>query len=138
MKSIKTNSKSAKVPDKMKIANKLYCILSTTLELTWLYFFRKKPLLFIILVSNLKEISPSVFSWKTTMQIYCQNTIRPKKILNYAYVLKNGVLFFIFTQSLLNPPFCVVFVNVFVCAMCIFFNKQFCTCAIALPNEFTV
>jgi hypothetical protein len=40
---------------------------------------------FIILVSNLKEISPSVFSWKkpniwkTTMQFYCQNTIRPKK-----------------------------------------------------------
>jgi hypothetical protein len=23
------------------------------------------------------------------MQIYCQNTIRPKKILNYAYVLNN-------------------------------------------------
>ena len=40
---------------------------------------------FIILDSNLKEISPSVFSWKkriykkTTMQFYCQNTIRPKK-----------------------------------------------------------
>ena len=40
---------------------------------------------FIKLVSNLKEISPSVFSWKTdyvkktTMQFYCQNTIRPKK-----------------------------------------------------------
>jgi hypothetical protein len=39
----------------------------------------------IILVSILKEISPSVFSWKkeyiykTTMQFYCQNTIRPKK-----------------------------------------------------------
>ena len=38
-----------------------------------------------------------------------------KKILNYAYVLKNGVgrnniFFFIFTQSLLNPPFGVVFV----------------------------
>ena len=28
-------------------------------------FFRKKPdMKFIILVSNLKEISPSVFSWK--------------------------------------------------------------------------
>ena len=40
---------------------------------------------FIILISNLKEISPSVFSWKkkiykkkTTMQ-FCQNTIQPKK-----------------------------------------------------------
>ena len=38
---------------------------------------------FIILVSNLKEISPNVFSWKKeyikkiTMQFYCQNTIRP-------------------------------------------------------------
>ena len=39
-----------------------------------------------------------------------------KKILNYAYVLKNGVgryniFFLIFTQSLLNPSFCVVFVQ---------------------------
>ena len=50
---------------KGKIVNKLYCMLLTTLELTWLYFFRKKPdMKFIILVSNLKEISPSVFSWK--------------------------------------------------------------------------
>jgi hypothetical protein len=65
MKSIKTNPNSAKDPDKGKIVNKLYCILLTTLELTWLYFFRKKPdMKFIILVSNLKEISPSVFSWK--------------------------------------------------------------------------
>jgi hypothetical protein len=38
----------------------------------------------IILAFNLKEISPSVFSWKkkyikkTTMQ-FCQNTIQPKK-----------------------------------------------------------
>jgi hypothetical protein len=62
MKSIKTNPNSAKGPDKGKIVNKLYCILLTTLELTWLYFFSKKQ--FIILVSNLKEISPSVFSWK--------------------------------------------------------------------------
>jgi hypothetical protein len=65
MKSIKTNPNSAKEPDKGKIVNKLYCILLTTLELTWLYFFRKKTdMKFIILVSNLKEISPSVFSWK--------------------------------------------------------------------------
>jgi hypothetical protein len=38
-----------------------------------------------------------------------------KNILNYAYVLKNGVgryniFLLIFAQSLLNPPFCVVFV----------------------------
>ena len=57
--------KSAKWPDKGKIVNKLYCILLTTLELTWLYFFSKKTdMTFIILVSNLKETSPSVFSWK--------------------------------------------------------------------------
>ena len=42
MKSIKTNPNSAKGPDKGKIVNKLYCILLTTLELTWLYFFLKK------------------------------------------------------------------------------------------------
>jgi hypothetical protein len=55
MKSIKTNPNSSKGPDKGKIVNKLYCILLTTLELTWLYiFFRKKPdMKFIILVSNL-------------------------------------------------------------------------------------
>jgi hypothetical protein len=34
MKSIKTNTNSAKGPDKGKIVNKLYCILLTTLELT--------------------------------------------------------------------------------------------------------
>jgi hypothetical protein len=40
-----------------KIANKLYCILLTTLEL------EKKPdMKFIILISNLKVMSPSVFS----------------------------------------------------------------------------
>jgi hypothetical protein len=33
MKSIKTNPNSAKGPHKGKIVNKLYCILSTTLEL---------------------------------------------------------------------------------------------------------
>ena len=65
MKSIKTNPNSAKGPDEGKIVNKLYCILMTTLELTWLYLFRKKTdMKFIILLSNLKEISPSVFSWK--------------------------------------------------------------------------
>jgi hypothetical protein len=63
MKSIK-KKKSVKGPDKGKIVNKLYCILLTTLELPWLYFFRKEHMKFIILVSNLKEISPSVFFWK--------------------------------------------------------------------------
>ena len=63
MKSIKTNSNSAKGPDKGKIVNKLHCILLTTLEFYLIIFFWKKTdLKFIILVSNLKEISPSVFS----------------------------------------------------------------------------
>jgi hypothetical protein len=65
MKSVKTNPNSAEGPDKGKIVNKLYCILLTTLELPWLYFFWKKPdMKFIMLVPNLKVISPSVFSWK--------------------------------------------------------------------------
>ena len=68
MKSIKTNPNSAKGPDKGKIVNKLYCILLTTLEyrvVLIIFFFQKKTdMKFIILVSNLKEISPSVFFWK--------------------------------------------------------------------------
>jgi hypothetical protein len=61
MKSIK--KKSAKWCDKGKIINKLYCILLTTLEFLGYIFLEKKPdMKFIILVSNLKEISPSVFS----------------------------------------------------------------------------
>ena len=67
MKSKKTNPNSAKGPDKGKIVNELYCIVLTTFELTWLYlfFWKKNPdMKFIILVSNLKEISPSIFSWK--------------------------------------------------------------------------
>jgi hypothetical protein len=72
MKSIKTNTNSAKGPDKGKFVNKLYCILLTTLELTWLYFSSKKPdMKFIILVSNLKEISPSIVSWKK--KVYIKN-----------------------------------------------------------------
>ena len=63
MKSIKTNPNSAKGPNKGKIVNKLYCILLTTRVDLITYFFRKKPdMKFIILVSNLKEISPSIFS----------------------------------------------------------------------------
>jgi hypothetical protein len=83
MKSMKTNPNSAKGSDKGKIVNKLYCILLTTLELT--FSKKKTDMKLIILVSNLKEISPSVFSCKkeyikkTAMQFYCQNTIRPKK-----------------------------------------------------------
>jgi len=38
MKSIKANPNSAKVSDKGKIVSKLYCILLTTLELTYYIF----------------------------------------------------------------------------------------------------
>jgi hypothetical protein len=62
MKSIKTNPSSAKGPNKGKIVNKLYCILLTTLEFLGYIFFEKTDMKFIILVSSLKEISPSVFS----------------------------------------------------------------------------
>ena len=65
MKSIKTNPNSAKGPDKRKIVNKLYCILLTTLDfLDYIFFLEKTDMKFIILVSNLKEISPSIFSWQ--------------------------------------------------------------------------
>ena len=98
MKSIKTNPNSAKGPDKGKIVNKLYCILLTTLELTWWNcFWKKADIKFIILVSNLKEISHSFFSWKKTLykKLRCNSTVKitfgRKRILHYAYVLKNGV-----------------------------------------------
>ena len=65
MKSIKTNPNSAKGPDKRKIVNKLYCMLLTTLDfLDYIFFLEKTDMKFIILVSNLKEISPSIFSWQ--------------------------------------------------------------------------
>jgi hypothetical protein len=136
MKSIKTNPSSAKGPDKGKIVNKLYCILLTTLEVSWLYFFRKKPdMKFIILVSNLKEISPSVFSWKK--KIYTNNydailskyDSAEKRYINYAYMymLKNGVgRFNIFLKFLhksswiLLCRFRVKSVNIFIYNMCFF------------------
>jgi hypothetical protein len=159
MKSIKTNPNSAKGPDKEKIVNKLYCILLTTIELYWLYFFKKKTdMIFIILVSNLKEISHSVFSWKKEFikKIRCNSTVKirfgRKKILNYAYVLKNGVgwynIFFLFLHKACKILLFVSFsyrirqcfrsstIRFVPCAF--FINKQFCTCASAFPNEFTV
>ena len=55
-------------------------------------------MMFIILVSNLKEISPQVFSpekKRIYKKLRCNSTVKirfgRKKILNYAYVLKNGV-----------------------------------------------
>jgi hypothetical protein len=73
---------------------------------------------FIILVSNLKEISPSVFSWKK--KIYKKNydailskyDSAEKRYINYAYVLKNGVgrfnIFFYFYTNLAESS-CVGF-----------------------------
>jgi hypothetical protein len=80
------------------------------------------------------------------MQFCCQIRFGRKKILNYAYVLKNGVgqhsIFFNFSTKLAESSFLCRFrvesVNIFACAMCLFFNKQFPTCPNALPNEFTV
>ena len=68
------------------------------------------------------------------MQFYCQNTIRPKKDTKVCLRVEKWSrwvqhLFLVFTQSLLNPPFCVVFVqnpSMFlffhdsICAMCTF------------------
>jgi hypothetical protein len=107
---------------------------------------------FIILVSNLKEISLSVFSWKKE---YIKNydaillskyDSGEKNILNYAYVLINGVsrynIFLSFYSKLAESSFFCRFrvesANVLVCSMCFFFNKQFRTCANALPNEVTM
>ena len=109
MESIKTNPNSAKGPDKGKIVNKLYCILLTTLEaLDYIFLEKKTDMKFIILVSNLKEISPSVFSLKKKIYKKNYDAILSKydsaggKNINYAYVFKNGVgrfniFFFIFT-----------------------------------------
>jgi hypothetical protein len=108
---------------------------------------------FIILVSNLKEISLSVFSWK---KLRCNSTVKirfgRKKIKSYAYVLKNGVgrynIFFKFLHKacwiLLFVSFSHRFRQCFRSSTirfvpCAFFiNKQFRTCANAFPNEFSV
>ena len=56
-----TRTRAGAAPCKNGLARTL--ILLTTLELTSLYLKKKKTdMKFIILVSNLKEISPSVFS----------------------------------------------------------------------------
>ena len=107
---------------------------------------------FIILVSNLKEISPSVFFWKkeyikkTTMQY---STVKiwfgRKKILNYAYVLKNGVdrynIFFLFLHKAcwillfvsfsyrIRQCFCFCSPTIRFVSCTFFINKQFLTCA---------
>jgi hypothetical protein len=108
---------------------------------------------FIILVSNLKEKSSSVFSWKKDyIKNYDAIRFGRKKILNYAYVLKNGVgqynIFFLFLHKacwiLLFVSFsyricqCVCSSTIRFVPCAFFINKQFRTCAHAFPNEFTV
>ena len=61
MKSIKTNPKSATGPIKGKIV--LHIIDNIWVGLI-IFFSKKTDMKFIILISNLKEISPRVFSWK--------------------------------------------------------------------------
>jgi hypothetical protein len=86
------------------------------------------------------------------MRFYGQNTIRPKKDTKLWYVLKNGVgrynIFFLFLHKacwiLLFVSFlyrirqCVCSSTVRFVPCAFFINKQFCTCANAFPNEFTV
>ena len=63
MKSKKTNPNSAKEPDERTIVSKLYFILLTTLELLdYIFLGKNQTWEFTILVSNLKDILPSVFS----------------------------------------------------------------------------
>ena len=81
------------------------------------------------------------------MQFYCQNTIQPKKdtklCLRVEKWSRSGITsFLIFYTKLAESSFLCRFrvesVNVLVCAMFFFFNKQFRTCANALPNVVTV
>ena len=63
------------------------------------------------------------------MQFYCQSTIRPKKDTKLCLRVEKWSrsvqhLFLIFTQSLLNPPFWVVFV--YNPSMCLFFHDSIC------------
>ena len=91
----------------------------------------------IILVSNLKEISLSVFSW---IKQYIKNydaiplskyDSAEKKILNYAYVLINGVsrykiclsFYSKLAESSVLCRFRVESANVLVCSMCFFFQQ---------------
>jgi hypothetical protein len=109
--------------------------------LIWLDFicFENNRHEFIILVSNLKEISLSVFSWKKE---YIKNydailllkyDSGEKNILNYAYVLINGVsrynIFLSFYSKLAESSFLCRFrvetANVLVCSMCFFSTNNF-------------
>jgi hypothetical protein len=122
MKSIKTNPNSAKEPDKGNIFKQ---IVLHILELSWLYFFLEK---------NRHEK-------RKYKKLWCNSIVKiwfgRKKILNYAYVLKNGVdqynIFFKFLHKacwiLLLVSFsyrihqCFVQFHDSICAMC-FLRQQ--------------
>jgi hypothetical protein len=123
---------------------------------TWffliIFFSKKTDMKFIILVSTLKEISPSVFSWKKKEYIKSFDVIllskydsAEKKILNYAYLLKNGLgrynIFFLFLHKACRI---LLFVS-FSCRISQYFGLCHVTFSAtnnfphyALPNEFTV
>ena len=85
-------------------------------------------------------------------KLRCNSTVKirfgRKKILNYAYVLKNAVgrynlfFFFFFCTKLASFSFrirqcvCSSTIRFVLCAF--FINKQCCTSANTFPNEFTV
>jgi hypothetical protein len=93
--------------------------------------------------------------WMYIKKLQCNSTVKirfcRKKILSYVYVLKNGVgRYNIFFKFLHKACWILLFVS-FSCRICqcfcssttrfehiFFINKQFCTCANAFPNEFTV
>ena len=98
-----------------------------------IFFSKKTDMKFIILFSNLKEISPSVLSWK--QKIYKKNygailskyDSAEKRYIHYAYVLKNGVgrltSFFLFLHKscwILLCRFRVESVNIFIYNVCFF------------------
>ena len=128
MKSIKTDPNYAKAPDKGENCKK-NCIAYYWQHLSWLdsIFFRKKTdMKFIILVSN--------FSWKKKeyiKKLRCNSTVKiwfgRIKILNYAYVLKNGVgrynIFFNFYTKLAESFFLCRFrveLSMFLFVPCVF------------------
>jgi hypothetical protein len=125
----------------------LHIIDNTWVALIIFFFKKKTDMKFIILVS-------SVFSWKKTIykKLRCNSTVKiwfgRKKILNYAYMLKNGGrynMFFYFYTKLAESSFLCSFriesINVFVLPrfdLCHVLSSSTNNFAHAFPNEFTV
>jgi hypothetical protein len=113
----------------------LHIIDNTWVDLI-MFFLKKADMKFIILVSNLKEISPSIFSWKKGyIKNYDAITVKirfgRKKILNYAYVLKNGVgRYNIFFKFLHKACWILLFVS-FSCRI----HQYFCLCHVLFLQQ---